>query len=90
MLWEPPLLAPLTNVGNTAVLSWGVPNAYFAQNVPLVEVLSCASMAADANGGVTAQTASGEPMISHAYMRSGMCVDCLWCDVGYSPGVGRG
>jgi len=62
-LWKPPLLAFLTNVGNASVSSWVVPNAHFAPNAPLVEVLSCASMTADGNGGVAAQTTSGQPMV---------------------------
>ena len=62
-LSKPPLLALLTNVGENAVSSWGVPNAGFSPNAEVMEVLTCTQMQADAQGGINARTSTGQPMV---------------------------
>ncbi|RPD58617.1 glycoside hydrolase family 13 protein [Lentinus tigrinus ALCF2SS1-7] len=62
---KPPLLALLTNVGNgsSATTTWNVPDAGYASNEVLVDVLTCSKVTADSNGGVLVQASSGAPQV---------------------------
>lgn len=57
------MLALLTNVGSNSRSSWGVPNAGYSPNTDLMEVLSCTKLTTDVQGGVTATTSTGQPMV---------------------------
>ena len=61
---KPPLLALLTNTGsNGSAASWEVPGAGFSANEALVEVLTCNTMTADGNGGISAKSNGGMPQV---------------------------
>ena len=66
-LSKPPMLALLTNVGSNSKSTWGVSGGSsgsgYAPNTQLMEVLSCTTMTTDGNGGITAQTSNGQPMV---------------------------
>jgi alpha-amylase len=60
---KPPLLALLTNVDNASVSTWGLHNSGYSDNENLMEVLNCIKMQADGQGGVNANTGTGQPMV---------------------------
>ena len=61
---KPPMLALFTNVGNDSSRSvnWKV-DAAFRPNEQLVDVLTCAKVTADAQGGVNVPSANGMPQV---------------------------
>jgi alpha-amylase len=64
---KPPMLALLTNNGSNspAQPTWKVPGSVtgYKPGVLLVEVVGCYRVHADADGGVTAQSNAGAPMV---------------------------
>ncbi|KAI0264018.1 glycoside hydrolase family 13 protein [Gloeopeniophorella convolvens] len=61
---KPPMLALFTNIGSESPqgLSWHV-DGVFQPNEPLVDVLTCTKVAADAQGGVTVPSVYGMPQV---------------------------
>ncbi|OCH88147.1 alpha-amylase [Obba rivulosa] len=89
---KPPLLALLSNGGNASSPSWSVPNAGYAANEPLVDVVSCASVTADSNGGVSASSQGGVPMVlmpASALNKSGSVCSNLATGSGSGSGSGN-
>ncbi|KAF8532746.1 glycoside hydrolase superfamily [Gautieria morchelliformis] len=84
---KPPLLGLLTNVGNASVSSWGVLNAGYSANANLMEVLTCTKMQADGQGGVSANTATGQPMI---ILPTSALAGSSLCNGGQATGTGKG
>ncbi|TFY83801.1 hypothetical protein EWM64_g220 [Hericium alpestre] len=61
---KPPMLALLTNAGNQSHnVTWSVPDAGFAPNETLVDVLSCEKVEADGHGGVNVRAIGGMPQM---------------------------
>ncbi|KII86288.1 glycoside hydrolase family 13 protein [Plicaturopsis crispa FD-325 SS-3] len=63
---RPPLLTLLTNSGSNGETTWNVTGedgTGFKANETLVDVLTCKQTQADANGGVVAHAAYGEPQV---------------------------
>ena len=71
-LSKPPLLALLTNAGQSGAAAWSVPGAGYSAHQALTEVLSCAAVSADAQGGVSASTSSGQPMVRDLHCPRGV------------------
>ena len=61
---KPPMLALFTNIGSESPhgLTWNA-NAVFQPNEPLVDVLTCTKISADAQGGVTVPCVYGMPQV---------------------------
>ena len=60
---KPPMLALLTNQGSGGSPVWDVPDAGFGAGETVVDVLTCATFNADANGGVTVTGSAGAPVV---------------------------
>ena len=58
---KPPMLALLSNKGSSSNPQWTVASAGYKSGEALVDVLSCTSVTADDNGGVTVQGNQGMP-----------------------------
>lgn len=58
------MLALLANGGSSSSPSWTVSSAGYQANEDLVDVVSCVKVTADSNGGVTAKSTGGLPMVS--------------------------
>ncbi|KAH9856074.1 glycoside hydrolase family 13 protein [Lenzites betulinus] len=58
-----PMLALLTNGGNSSTPKWTVSDAGFQANEALVDILTCSTLNADSNGGVTVQGTGGNPQV---------------------------
>ncbi|OBZ74584.1 Alpha-amylase A type-1/2 [Grifola frondosa] len=58
-----PMLALLTNGGNSSTPSWSIPAAGYQANEELVDILTCTKINADGNGGVSVQGTSGQPQV---------------------------
>ncbi len=61
---KPPMLALFTNIGSESPqgLTWHA-DAVFQPNEPLVDVLTCTKVSADAQGGVTIPCVYGMPQV---------------------------
>lgn len=61
---KPPILALFTNIGSESSrsINWKV-DAVFQPNEQLVDVLTCAKVVADENGGVNIPSAYGMPQV---------------------------
>jgi alpha-amylase len=61
---KPPMLALFTNVGSESSqgVTWRV-DPVFSPNEPLVDVLTCTKVMADAQGGVTVASQYGMPQV---------------------------
>ena len=61
---KPPMLALFTNIGSESPhgLTWHA-DAVFHPNEPLVDVLTCTKVSADAQGGVTVPCVYGMPQV---------------------------
>lgn len=66
-----PLLALLSNGGNTTNPSWSVPNAGFSANENLVDVISCSTVTADGSGGVQISSTGGLPIVCNLFSFQG-------------------
>ncbi|KAI0691609.1 alpha-amylase [Earliella scabrosa] len=60
---KPPMLALLTNVGNSSDVTWNVPDAGYRAHQELVDVLTCSTVVADKKGGVLVHSVQGHPQI---------------------------
>ncbi|PSR70436.1 hypothetical protein PHLCEN_2v13687 [Hermanssonia centrifuga] len=60
---KPPMLALLSNKGSSSSPEWTVASAGFSPNEQLVDVLTCSSVTADSNGGITVQGSGGMPQV---------------------------
>ena len=60
---KPPMTALFTNRGAASSPSWIVASAGYAPGEVLVDVLSCATVAADGNGGISVQGSGGMPQV---------------------------
>ncbi|PIL26375.1 ATP-binding cassette transporter [Ganoderma sinense ZZ0214-1] len=60
---KPPLLALLSNLGNTSTPNWNVPGAGYKPGETLVDVLTCNKVVADDKGGVLVTGKAGNPQI---------------------------
>ncbi|KAI0798144.1 glycoside hydrolase family 13 protein [Abortiporus biennis] len=58
-----PMLTLLSNVGASGTPQWSVPNAGFQANEELIDVLTCTTLTADSNGGVTVKGSGGMPQV---------------------------
>ncbi len=58
------MLALLSNKGSSSSPEWTVASAGFSPNEQLVDVLTCSSVTADSNGGITVQGSGGMPQVS--------------------------
>ena len=61
---KPPILALFTNIGSESPqgLTWNA-DAVFQPNEPLVDILTCTKVSADAQGGVTVPCVYGMPQV---------------------------
>lgn len=57
------MLTLLSNGGSTSTPQWSVPNAGYSANEVLVDVLTCNTVTADSNGGVSVKGSSGLPQV---------------------------
>lgn len=60
---KPPLVALLTNQGNSSTPTWSVSGVGFSANEEVYDVLSCTKYTADGNGALTVTGSSGQPQV---------------------------
>ncbi|KAI1787110.1 alpha-amylase [Ganoderma leucocontextum] len=60
---KPPLLALLSNVGNSTVPNWNVPGAGYKPGETLVDILTCNKVVANDKGGIIVSGKAGNPQI---------------------------
>ncbi|PCH42776.1 glycoside hydrolase family 13 protein [Wolfiporia cocos MD-104 SS10] len=60
---KPPMLTLLTNGGSASTPSWSVPDVGYAGDEDLIDALSCDTMKADKDGGVSVQGSGGMPQV---------------------------
>ncbi|CCM00545.1 uncharacterized protein FIBRA_02579 [Fibroporia radiculosa] len=58
-----PMLTLLSNGGSTSTPSWNVPDAGYAPNEELIDVVSCMVINANKEGGVSVQGSKGMPQV---------------------------
>lgn len=62
-VYKAPMLALLSNKGAGTAPTWTISDSVFQAKEALVDVLTCTSMTADSNGGISATGSDGAPMI---------------------------
>ena len=62
---KPPMLALLSNGGNTSTPSWAISSAIsgYSPNLQLTDVLSCKTVKTDGNAGISTSSSGGDPMV---------------------------
>jgi len=88
---KPPMLALLSNAGNTSTPSWNISDAGYDANQQLVDVLSCNSVQADGSGAVTVTSTNGDPVVllpNSMLVGSGLCGNSVGLKV-TNPGSSR-
>ena len=63
VLSKPPMLALLNNKAAQTDVQWTVGSTTYAPGTNLVDVVSCQQITADDNGGFTATSSKGDPMV---------------------------
>ncbi|OSX57019.1 glycoside hydrolase family 13 protein [Postia placenta MAD-698-R-SB12] len=66
---KPPMLALLSNGGSSSNPSWSVPNAGYKSGETLIDAVSCNTLKADKQGGVSAQSFNGTPKVNSLLYR---------------------
>ena len=57
------MLALFTNVGAGGTASWNIAKSGYSGNTQLIDVLSCALVTTNSDGGLTANTTNGSPRV---------------------------
>lgn len=62
---KPPLVALLSNAGNASTVTWNVTGSDtgYEPGTTLVDVLSCATLITNEDGGVSARSQGGQPLV---------------------------
>lgn len=61
---KPPMLALLSNGGNSSAPSWNVTGTGYDAGTTLIDVLTCDKFSTDGNGNLAAHSKDGLPLVS--------------------------
>lgn len=61
---KPPMLALLSNGGNSSAPSWNVTGTGYDAGTTLIDVLTCNKFSTDGNGNLAAHSKDGLPLVS--------------------------
>ena len=65
---KPPLVALLSNSGNSSTPTWSVSGVGFSANEDVYDVLTCTKYTADGNGALTVTGTGGQPQVCSTFV----------------------